>query len=320
MQNILTIDVEDYFQVENFKGVIDFSDWEGYELRVVKNTEKILKILAEKNVKATFFVLGWVAEKFPELVRRIYEAGHEVASHGYMHELIYNQTQDEFRADLRKAKMILENITGEPILGYRAPSYSITRKSEWALDILMEEGYKYDSSLFPIHHDRGGFVNAPRFPFKMHKGHLVHGKEGIASSPSGRLRYAPLSSTAPRNDGNEMWEFPLSTVKIFGQNIPFSGGGYFRLLPYLFIKKSIEKINKEGQPAVIYIHPWELDPEQPRIKAEYMSRFRHYVNIDKTERKLIKLLNDFEFTSIRSYLETVIANRRRRRSNLRPFA
>jgi len=275
MQNILTIDVEDYFQVENFKGVIDFSDWEGYELRVVKNTEKILKILAEKNVKATFFVLGWVAEKAPGLVKKIYKEGHEVACHGYAHQLIYRQTPQEFRADLRRAKSILEGIIQESVLGYRAPTYSITKESIWALEILAEEGFKYDSSIFPMAREKGGFPEAERWPHKVY------------------------------NHQDYIWEFPISTVKLFNKNIAFSGGGYFRLLPYGFVRWAIGSVNKEGYPTIIYLHPWELDPQQPRVKADYMSRFKHYVNISKTEQKLKQLLNDFEFTSVRGYLGNV---------------
>jgi len=270
--NMLTVDVEDYFQVENFKKVIDFSDWGKYEIRVAKNTEKILGLLERANVKATFFVLGWVAEKSPGLVKRIHKAGHEVASHGYAHQLIYTQRPEEFREDLRTAGKILENIIQEPVLGYRAPSYSITKKSTWALDILMEEGLKYDSSLFPIHHDKGGLPEAKRYPYKIY------------------------------NHTGYIWEFPISTIRLLNQNIPFSGGGYFRLLPYNLVKLGIKRINKEGFPAITYIHPWELDPEQPRIKAGYLSNFRHYLNISKTEAKLRQMLADFEFKPIRDYL------------------
>jgi len=270
--NILTIDVEDYFQVENFKKVIKFSNWERYESRVVQNTEKILEILFYEKVKATFFVLGWTARRYPKLVQRIHRAGHEVASHGYAHQLVYTQKPEEFREDLSNTRKILEDIIQKPVLGYRAPSYSVTKKSIWALDILMEEGLSYDSSLFPIHHDRGGLPEAKRHPYKIY------------------------------NHTSYIWEFPISTIKILNQNVPFSGGGYFRLLPYGFIKSAIKKINKEGFPTIVYIHPWELDPQQPRIKADYLSRFRHYVNISKTEEKFKQLLNDFEFKPIRDFL------------------
>jgi polysaccharide deacetylase family protein (PEP-CTERM system associated) len=316
-RNILTIDVEDYFQVENFKGVINFSDWEKYELRVVKNTEKILEILAKKNVKATFFVLGWVAERTPELVEKIYKEGHEVACHGYAHQLIYKQTPQEFRADLRKAKAILENVIREPILGYRAPTYSITKESIWALDVLAEEGFKYDSSLFPIRRDKGGLVNAPRFPHRIYNGkngaqeHKSTGAHRSLRVTGYALRETQNSSPETRYSKPEtpyLWEFPISTVRMLNKNIAFSGGGYFRLLPYKFIKWSVEAVNREGYPAIVYLHPWEFDPQQPRVKADYISRFKHYVNIDKTEKKLKQLLDDFEFTTVREYLKTVIAS------------
>jgi polysaccharide deacetylase family protein (PEP-CTERM system associated) len=270
--NILTFDVEDYFQVSNFASLVKFEDWEKHESRVVDNTLKILNILAENDVKATFFVLGWVAEKFPELIKEIYSQGHEIASHGYNHRLIYQQNLQEFRQDIKKAKIILEQITGKPVLGYRAPSYSITKKSIWALDILMEEGFKYDSSLFPVYHDRGGLPEAKRHPYKIY------------------------------NHQQYLWEFPLSTIRIFNQNIPFSGGGYFRLLPYNFIKWAIKKTNKDGYPIIVYIHPWELDPQQPKIRADYISKFRHYVNISKTEKKLKQLLSDFKFAPVKEVL------------------
>lgn len=270
--NILTIDVEDYFQVENFKKVIKFSDWDKYETRVVRNTEKILDILEKAGTKGTFFILGWVAERNPELVKRIHQNGHEVASHGYAHQTVYSQSEEEFRIDLKKSKSILESIIKTHVLGYRAPSYSITKKSEWALDVLREEGFKYDSSIFPIYHDHGGLPGANRYPYKIY------------------------------NHQDYMWEFPISTMKMLKQNIPFSGGGYFRLLPYNFIKSAIKKINREGFPVIVYIHPWELDPGQPRIRANRLSTFRHYVNISKTEGKFKKLLDDFQFKPVKDFL------------------
>ena len=271
--NILTIDLEDYFQVENLKEKVKFSDWEKYECRVVKNTDKILDILGKYGTEATFFVLGWLAERYPELVKNIYSAGHEIASHGYAHNLIYEHSQEDFRADLRRSKNILEGIIAEPVIGYRAPSYSITNRSVWALDILMEEGFKYDSSIFPIYHDLGGLPDAKRYPNKIY------------------------------NHKHEIIEIPLSTVKIAGRNIPFSGGGYFRLLPYGFIRWATKQMHNEGYPAVIYLHPWEFDREQPRIKAGRIKSFRHYVNLHKTEEKFKKLLNDFKFTSIKNFIK-----------------
>lgn len=270
--NILTIDVEDYFQVENFKEVIKFSDWDRYEIRVEQNTKKILDILEKAGIKATFFVLGWIAARCPELVKKIHQDGHEVASHGYGHQLVYTQTPDEFRADLRKAKVILEEIIREPVYGYRAPTYSITKKSLWAFDILMEEGFRYDSSIFPAQREKGGMSGAERYPYTI------------------------------SNHQKNLWELPISMIRVLNKNVPFSGGGYFRLLPYNFIRSAIYKINKAGFPAVIYLHPWELDAGQPRIKADYFSMFKHYVNIPKTEKKLRQLLKDFQFKPVRDYL------------------
>ncbi len=266
-RNVLTIDVEDYFQVENFKKVINFSDWGKYENRVVKNTEQILKILEDAGVKATFFVLGWTAEKFPDLVRCVHKEGHEVASHGYAHCPIFTQTPELFRQDLVKSKKILEEIIKEPILGYRAPTFSLTERSLWALDILIEEGFRYDSSVLPARHKDRGLPGAERYPHKI-------------------------------GDNGLLWEIPISTVKVFNRNLSFSGGGYFRLYPYGVIRYYIRKINRENQPVVVYLHPWEIDPDQPRIKAPGMSRFKHYVNLSRMETKLKKLLNDFAFGSV----------------------
>ena len=272
MDNLLTIDVEDYFQVENFKKVVKFSDWERHESRVAQNTEKMLEILTGTDAKATFFVLGWVGERYPRLVEKIHQAGHEVACHGYAHQLIYTQSKEEFRADLKKSKIILEDIIKEPVLGYRAPTYSITKESIWALDILMEEGFKYDSSVFPARRAKGGLPEAECYPHRVY------------------------------NHQDYIWEFPISIVRILKHNFPFSGGGYFRLLPYGLVKSSIQSVNREGYPAIIYIHPWELDPKQPKVKADYISRFKHYVNIDKTEQKLTRVLDDFSFRPIRYFL------------------
>ena len=283
--NILTVDVEDYFQVENFKKSVKFSDWENFEDRVPGNVDKVLGILERHDVKATFFVLGWTAEKFPQLVKKIHDAGHEIACHGYAHELIYKQKCEEFRADVVKAKTILEKIIGEPVLGYRAPSFSIKKESAWALDILAEEGFGYDSSIFPIRRDRGGMPGAVRYPYRIDNKRYV----GRRTKDEGRFE---------KSSSNELWEIPISTVRIFGQNLAFSGGGYFRLLPYKFIKWGIEQINKDEQPAVVYIHPWEFDPEQPKIKADFVNSFRHCVNLNKTEKKFENLLNDFGFGPI----------------------
>ncbi|MBF0217289.1 MAG: DUF3473 domain-containing protein [Candidatus Omnitrophica bacterium] len=269
VKNVLSVDVEDYFQVENFKKVVGFSDWPKYEARVVNNTGKILGILANAGVRATFFVLGWTAERFPALVKLIRSSGHEVASHGYAHDPIFNQTRRSFRSDLVRSKKILEDIIGEPVLGYRAPTFSLTERSRWALEILKEEGFKYDSSVLPVSHKTRGIPGAQRFP------------------------YAVPGGSAP------LWEFPVSTFRMFNRNLSFAGGGYFRLYPYRFVKHLIGEMNRENHPAVVYVHPWELDPSQPRIKADRMSSFKHYVNLSRTEDKLTRLLEDFDFGPIK---------------------
>lgn len=272
MVNALSIDVEDYFQVSNFDSIIERKDWHKYEPRVVENTRRILAILDENKVKATFFVLGWTAEKFPKLVQEIDLAGHEIASHGYWHKLAYQLTKEELREDVGKSLYILESITGKKVLGYRAASYSVTKDSLWVFDILREFGIKYDSSVFPIYHDRYGIPNADRF---------------IGSC-----------------DGNGLIEFPLSSLRFVGKNIPVAGGGYFRLYPYWFTKWAIKRINLEGQPAIVYIHPWEIDPLQPRIKAGLITGLRHYMNLKYIERRFKKLLQEFEFTSIENILKS----------------
>jgi polysaccharide deacetylase family protein (PEP-CTERM system associated) len=235
-------------------------------------------MFAQSGVTATFFTLGWVAERFPALVRRIAEAGHEIASHGYAHRLVYQTTRDEFADDLRRARTAIEAACGMPVLGYRAPSYSITRDSLWALDVLLEQGYVYDASVFPIHHDRYGIPDAPRHPYRIRR---------------------PLG---------ELWELPGSTVQVGGQNLPIAGGGYFRLLPYSWTRWGIRRVNeRERQPAIFYLHPWEIDPDQPRIEASTLSRFRHYRNLAKTESRLRRLLSEFRFGSAMSVITTAAA-------------
>jgi len=276
MLNALSIDVEDYYQVSAFETTVQFENWNRYESRVERNTYRVLDLLDEYHVKATFFVLGWVAEHNPTLVQLISNRGHEVASHGYSHRLIYSQTQDQFRDETRRAKKVVEEAIGQPIIGYRAASYSITAESFWALDILAEEGFQYDSSIFPIRHDRYGIPGHKRFF------HVLNG--------NGHLPIA---------------EIPLSTVRIAGLNIPIAGGGYFRLLPYWFTKRGIARLNREEQrPAVFYLHPWEIDPGQPRIEnAGLKSRLRHYTNLGRCEDRLRQLLGEFSFASMEEVLE-----------------
>lgn len=271
--NAMTIDVEDYFHVSVFDGIIPRASWSEMESRVCRNTERLLDLFDEFRVRGTFFVLGWVAERYPDLVRTIARRGHEVASHGYAHRLVYDQTPAAFREDVRRAKELLEDAAGCRVGGFRAPSYSITPKSLWALDILIEEGYWYDASIFPIRHDRYGIPVSPRgfFPVQRAAGTLV--------------------------------EVPGSTVQIGPLNLPTAGGGYFRILPYEWTRWGIARINQvEHQPAIFYLHPWEIDPEQPRLSAGWLGRFRHYRNLDKTESRLRALLTDFQFAPLGALL------------------
>ena len=273
MFNTLTIDVEDYFMVSAFADTISFDDWDRYECRVEMNTYRILELLAEQNVKATFFILGWVGERCPNLVKDIHSSGHEVASHGYNHRLIYDLTPDEFRDDVKRSRDILENLTGTAVKGFRATSYSIVKETLWALDILIEEGFLYDSSIFPIHHDRYGIPDAERFQNRIER------------------------------DGGSIHEFPLTTFRVAHVNFPVAGGGYLRLLPLWIIKAALKRINqKDLQPAVIYLHPWEVDTAQPRLNGSRLSQFRHYVNISSTLPKLRSLLSEFSFKPLSDFL------------------
>lgn len=274
LRHAMTIDVEDYFQVAAFNGVVDSAAWETMESRVERNTRRAIELFRQHDVRATFFVLGWVAERYPALVREIADAGHEVASHGYSHQLIYTQTPAVFREETRKSKQILEDIIQKPITGYRAASYSITPQSRWALDILHEEGFVYDSSLFPVRHDRYGMPDANPEPH-------------ILTTPS----------------GGKLVEFTLSTLNIAGYRLPMAGGGYFRLFPYWFTQACLKYLNARGKPFIFYLHPWELDPEQPRFdNASALSRFRHYNNLDQCESRFARLLQTFRFTTVSDVL------------------
>ncbi len=268
IENYLTIDVEDYYQVSAFENIVGYGKWDKHNSRVVANTRNVLDILERKGVKATFFVLGWVAEKFPRLIKDIQLKGHEIGCHSYCHRLIYDLSPEEFRDDTKRAKDIIEQVTGTIVKGYRAPSYSITKKSLWAVDILQDLGFIYDSSIFPVPHDRYGIPDAPRFRYQL--------------------------------PGSTIVEYPLSTFLLNGLKIPVAGGGYFRLFPYFLTKLLLEKINvKEQQPFVFYMHPWEIDPEQPRMKgAGMLSKFRHYNNLDKMAGRFEMLLDNFSFGPI----------------------
>lgn len=272
--NAFSVDVEDYFQVAALASVISMDEWASRELRVERNTGVILDLLAERNIRGTFFVLGWIADRCPALVKRIAAAGHEVASHGYSHQLIYSQTQEVFRQETTRSKHLLEDLTGAPVTGYRAASFSITRQSLWALDVLIDLGFQYDSSVFPIHHDRYGIPDAPPEP------HIIR-------APSGR----------------GIAEFPMSAATFMGVKVPVSGGGYFRIFPYWLIRAGLKQINEQLQrPFTFYLHPWEVDPGQPRVKVGALSRFRHYTNLDRCEARLRQLLGEFQFSTMHDVL------------------
>ena len=274
MRNALTVDVEDFFHVSALSSVIRPDDWSSYDqARVVKNTQCLLDLFENYNYQATFFVLGWVAERYPELVREIKQRGHEVASHGWSHQLVYQQQPEVFRQETEKSKKLLEDITGEAVLGYRAASYSITPKSRWALDILVELGFHYDSSLFPVYHDRYGMPGCDVNPHQL----ITDG-------------------------GRKLVEFPLSTKNMFGYRLPVAGGGYFRLFPYWLNRFCWKSINKQNKPFVFYLHPWEIDPEQPKVPVSGLSKFRHYNNLDKCYSRLEKMLGDFQFQTMKGVL------------------
>jgi polysaccharide deacetylase family protein (PEP-CTERM system associated) len=258
--------------------VVSRDAWDRQPSRVAANTSRLLDLLAEHGVRATFFVLGWVAERHPDLVRRIAAQGHEIASHSYWHRLVYELTPDAFREDLARARGVLEDAAGVRVTGFRAPSYSVTSRSLWALDVLVDEGYAYDASIFPIHHDRYGIPDAPRHP------HVIE------------------------RDGGRIVEIPASTVRAGGMNLPIAGGGYFRLLPYRWTRWGIARVNRtEHRPVVFYLHPWEIDPDQPRIPTGRVTRLRHYGNLAATEGRLRRLLREFRFAPIGEALPTLLA-------------
>jgi polysaccharide deacetylase family protein (PEP-CTERM system associated) len=264
IRNAMTCDVEDYFQVSAFAPYIDRASWPERECRVEANIERILAVFEKNGVKATFFTLGWIAERYPQMVKRIVAAGHELASHGYGHLRASDQSRAEFDNDIRSSKALLEDLGGQAVIGYRAPSFSIGAANLWALDALHEAGYRYSSSIYPISHDHYGMPEAPRFAF------YPHGPDGLL-------------------------EVPITTATVMGRKLPAGGGGYFRLLPYALSRWMMERVNRnDDEPALFYFHPWELDPGQPRPDGlDAKSRFRHYVNIDRMERRLEALTRDF---------------------------
>ena len=272
----MTVDVEDYFHVAALSQSIDRSQWNQMEYRAEASTRLLLDLFDSSQIKATFFVLGWVAKRSPELIREIHGRGHEVASHGMSHKLVYNQTPDEFSSETFESKALLEDIIGARVLGYRASTYSITNRSLWALDILKEAGFVYDSSIFPIHHDLYGIPDAPQVPSRI-------------ATPKGAT----------------LVEFPMSTAPMFGIRLPVSGGGYFRLLPYWLTRAGLRKLNFQLQrPFIFYLHPWEVDPAQPRIKTGFKSRLRHYTNLSRCEVRLRRLIAEFRFAPVRDVLKS----------------
>jgi polysaccharide deacetylase family protein (PEP-CTERM system associated) len=272
--NAMTVDVEDYFHVAALAGSIDRASWNDMEYRAEASTRRLLDLFAASGIKATFFVLGWVARRSPQLIREISAQGHEVASHGMSHKLVYNQTPEEFRAETIESKALLEDTIGAPVLGYRASTYSITKRSLWALDILVEAGFRYDSSIFPIRHDLYGIPDAP---------------------------VAPSRIQTPK--GASIVEFPMSTAPMLGGRLPVSGGGYFRLLPYWLTRHGLRKLNDElSRPFIFYLHPWEVDPDQPRVRTNWKSRLRHYTNLHRTEARLRRLIGEFKFGPVREVL------------------
>jgi polysaccharide deacetylase family protein (PEP-CTERM system associated) len=270
--NALTVDVEDYFQVSAMAPHIDRGSWDRQPCRVERNVDRLLALFAERGAKATFFTLGWVAERYPQLVRAIVAGGHELASHGYGHLRASDQTPEQFREDIRSAKRLLEDLGGTPVVGYRAPSFSIGHSNPWAFDVLLDSGYQYSSSVYPVKHDHYGMPDAPRFPYQSRPG-LV--------------------------------EIPVTTTRLFGRNLPAGGGGYFRLAPYVLSRWALRRVNRiDERPAIFYFHPWEIDPGQPRVPgASLKTRLRHYINLDKTESRLGRLLGDFRWGRVDEVFE-----------------
>ena len=263
VRNAMTVDVEDYYQVQAFATCVSREDWDNLPSRVERNTDRLLAQFDQAGITATFFTLGCVAKRHPQIVRRIVDAGHELASHGWKHVLVHDQTPQAFAADVRQTKTFLEDLGGTAVTGYRAATFSIGKRTPWAFDVLADAGYRYSSSIYPVHHDLYGMPDAPRTPF--------------------------------RPGGGALWEIPMTTLRLMDHNLPCSGGGYFRLVPYWLFRQALSRVNQtEGMRGIFYLHPWEIDPDQPRIDAaSRLSKFRHYVNLGKTEARLGHLLRDF---------------------------
>ena len=276
MRNAISIDLEEWFHPEILRGRFQTSEWSSLEARAPQVVDRLLEILAAADVSATFFVLGWVAERHPDLVPRLVAAGHEVASHGYAHEMITQQTPEEFERDLARSLEILRGQSAQPVTGYRAPSFSVVRDTLWAFDIMIEQGIEYDSSIYPVHHDRYGIPEAPRQPYRV----------------------------ARRGD-RELWELPPPTLRMGNKNLPVAGGGYLRLFPYVVTSFALRRLNAAGIPGIVYTHPWEFDARQPRVSLPLLKKLRHYTNVAGNESKFIRLLRDFECTTCENVLRGV---------------
>ncbi len=274
VRNAFTVDVEEYFQVEAFSDFIGKQDWDKYPTRVEGQTDRLLEILASFQVRGTFFILGWLAERYPALIKNIHDAGHEIASHGFDHRMISHMTPDEFREDIRKTKGILEGITGSEVLGYRAPTFSILEETAWAYEFLLHEGYRYSSSVFPIWHDRYGWPKFGDDPRRM-----------------------------TSNEKGDIWEVPLAVGSLGPIRLPFGGGGYLRAYPLLLTKALFRSIVRKGRPGIIYVHPWELDTRHPAVEAPFFRRLRHHIGISSMERKLTALLRSMNFGTVAQLLE-----------------
>lgn len=276
LRHCLSVDVEEHFMVEAFADRITRDDWPQFHSRVEANTRRVLDLFARHGVRATFFIVGWTAERNPGLVRDIVDAGHEVGCHSHLHRAIWNLQRDEFRADLRQAIAAIENVAGVKVQGFRAPTFSVVKRTLWALDILAEEGLRYDSSIFPVRHDYYGMPDSPTSIFQW-------------QLPAGKL-----------------YEIPMTTVKRLGRNLPAGGGGYLRLLPFWYNRWALRSLERQGRPAVVYLHPWELDPEQPRVQARWKSRLRHYTNLDKMASRVEALVREFSFAPICEVLDRAL--------------
>lgn len=279
MQNALSVDVEDWFQVGAFENVISRGDWDMLECRVERNTDRVLALFAEAGIKATFFTLGWMAQRYPHMIRRIVGAGHEIASHGYAHDRVFTLSPQKFAADIERTRKLIEDVAGEKVTGYRAPSFSIDHRTPWAHEILAEQGYGYSSSVAPVKHDHYGWADAPRFAFR------------------------PVA-------GSDFIEIPVTTATLGSKRLAAGGGGFFRILPYQFSRWAISQVNdRDDRPAIIYFHPWEIDPDQPRVQnAPIRSKLRHYTKLDAMAGKLKRLIRAFEWQRL-----DVIAARERGR-------